>query len=167
MVPEAVPMKESQVVALELLDSIVFKAFGSHFLEPSMAPKNFVRVKPTVMHHEDASKVLHTTLDRALNNADELKEKVVHHEWDIGRDKKHNMLRELNYKEEPIDNHAGANKFRLGKIALGKGGASVGLEGSIRMNQELPLKAQNLDPVLKLGILEAPQQDRNTYLEAA
>jgi hypothetical protein len=36
MVPEAVPMKESQVVAIELLDSIVFKAFGTHILEPTM-----------------------------------------------------------------------------------------------------------------------------------
>lgn len=134
MVPEAVPMKLSQVVALELLDGIIFKAFGTHFLEPTMAPQNVVRVKPTVMHHEEASRVLHETLDRATKNADDLNQKVVHHEWDIGRDKKHNMLREQNYKEEPIGNHSGANRFRTGRIALGKGGAAVGLQGSIRLN---------------------------------
>ena len=48
-VSEAIPMKESQVVAIEVLDSLIFKAFGTHFLEPSQAVKMIVQVRPTVL----------------------------------------------------------------------------------------------------------------------
>ena len=132
MVPEAIPMRESQVVAIELLDSIVFNAFGTHFLEPTQSVKMVPQVRPTVLSNELASKVLQDTLGRARVNHEEVKKGKRAHEWDVGRELDDNNI---NHRETDTSRYAGgANDNRLKGMSLGRGGAALGLEGSIRMN---------------------------------
>jgi hypothetical protein len=41
-------MPESEIIAMEVLDGIIFKAFGSHFLEPQTKTFNDIQVVPSV-----------------------------------------------------------------------------------------------------------------------
>lgn len=46
LVPDCIPMREHKKICIELMDEVIFKICGSHFLEPITTERTVVKVVP-------------------------------------------------------------------------------------------------------------------------
>ena len=51
----SVPIEESKIIVVELLDELFFKALGVHFLEPIVVETNIKKIVPKILSRRKVS----------------------------------------------------------------------------------------------------------------
>ena len=59
LVPDSIPMRPHKKICIELMDEIVFKAIGSHFLEPITIEKTVSKVVPQMHSRRSTNATAH------------------------------------------------------------------------------------------------------------